>query len=47
MFDLRLNLELTRGILVILLEKSTLGAPMPEQVVSRHSRCSHGSIERK
>ena len=47
MFDLRLNLGLTKGILVILAEKVTSGALVPERVAPRHSRCSHGPIERK
>ena len=47
LFDLRLNLGLTRGILVILAEKGTSGAPMPERVMPCCSRCSHGPMERK
>ena len=46
MFDLWLNLELTRGILVILAEKVTLGALVPEQVAPHRSRYSHGPVER-
>ena len=46
-FDLRLNLGSTRGILVILFERSTLGAPVPVRVMSHHSGCSHGPMERK
>ena len=46
-FYLRLNLGLTRGILVILAKMGTFGAPMPKWVALRCSRCSHGLIERK
>jgi len=46
-FDLQLNLWLTMGVLVILAEMGTSGVLMPEQVVSHHSRCSHGPIERE
>ena len=38
-FDLQLNLRLTRGILVILAEKATSGAPMPKRIVPRCYRC--------
>ena len=41
------NLRLTRGILVILAEKGTLGAPMSEWVVPHHFGCPHGPMERK
>ena len=47
MFDLRLNLGLIRGILVISTKKVTSGTPVPEQVVPRRSRCSHDPNERK
>ena len=46
-FDLRSNLGLTRGILVILAKKCTLGAPVTEQAVQRHSGCSHGPKEKE
>ena len=46
-FDLRSNLWLTRGILVILAQRGTSGAPMPKQVVAHHSRCSLSPIKRK
>ena len=46
-FDLRSNLGLTRGILVILAKKFTLGASMFERVAPRHSRCPCGPMERK
>ena len=45
-FDVKLVL-LTRGILVILAEEGTLIALMFEWVTPRHSRCSHGPLERK
>ena len=47
MFDLWSNLGLTRGVLVILAEKGTLGAPVPERVAPCCSRCSHNLVERK
>ena len=47
MFDLLSNLGLIRGILVILAEKGTSSAPLPEQIVPRCPRCSHGPVERK
>ena len=47
LFDLRSNLGLTRGILVILAEKGTSGALVPERVVPRHSGCSRGPMEKK
>ena len=34
-----------QGILVILAEKGTLGAPMPERVALHHFGCSHGPVE--
>ena len=46
MFDLQLNLGLTRGILVILAEKVTSSTPVPEQVASCCFRCSHDPVER-
>ena len=46
-FYLRSNLGLTRGILVILAKKGTLGAPMFKRVAPRHSGCSHGPMEKK
>ena len=46
-FDLRSNLGLTRGILVILAEKDTLSALVPKRVAPHCSRCSLGPIERK
>ena len=46
-FDLRSNLGLTRGILVILAKKGTLGASVLKRVAPRHSRCSHCPEERK
>ena len=46
-FDLRSNLGLTRGILVILVERGTSGASMLEQFASCHSIYSHGPMERK
>ena len=46
-FDLRSNLGLTRGILVILAEKGTLSALVPKRVAPHCSRCSLGPIERK
>ena len=39
------NLGLTRGILVILVEKGTLSASVFEQVAPHHSRCSHSPME--
>ena len=42
-----IKLGLTRGILVILAEKGTSSAPVPERVVPRCFRCSHGLVERK
>ena len=47
MFDLRSNLGLTRGILVILAKRGTSGAPVPEWIAPCHSRCSRGPMERK
>ena len=47
LFDLRFNLGLTRGILVILVEKGTLGASMLKRVVPRRFECSRSPIERK
>ena len=47
MFDLQLNLGLTRGILVILAEKVTSSTPVPEQVASCCFRCFHDPVERK
>ena len=41
------NLGLTRGILVILVEKCTLGAPVSEWVAPRHSGCSRSPMEIK
>ena len=41
------NLGLTKGVLIILAERATLSAPVFERVVPCHSRCSHGSMERK
>ena len=46
-FDLRSNLGLTRGILVILAERGTSGTSMLEQFASCHSIYSHGPMERK
>ena len=46
-FGLRSNLGLTKGILVILAEKCTSGAPIPEWVAPRRSGCSHRPMERK
>ena len=46
-FDLRLNLGLTRGILVILTEKGTSGAPVLEQVAPCHFGNSRNLVERK
>ena len=46
-FDLRSNLGLTKGILVILAERGTSGASMLEQFASCHSIYSHGPMERK
>ena len=47
MFDLQLNLGLTKGIFVILVEKVTSSTLVPEQVMPRYSRCSHGPVEEK
>ena len=47
MFDLQLNLGLTRSVLVILAERGTLSALMFEWVAPYHSRCSWGPMERK
>ena len=47
MFDLWSNLGLTRGVLVILAEKGTLGALVSDWAVPRCSRCSCGHIEKK
>ena len=41
------NPGLTKGILVILAKKGTLGALMFKRVAPRHSRCPHGPMERK
>jgi len=46
-FDLQSNLGLTRGILVILVEKGTSGALMCERVTPRHFGCSCSPMERK
>ena len=46
-FDLRLNLGLTKGVLVILAGKGTSGVPVLEWVASRRSRYSHGPVESK
>ena len=46
-FDLRSNLGLTRGILVILAEKGTLGAPVFEWAAPCHSGHSHSPMEKK
>ena len=46
-FDLRSNLGLNSGILVILAEKGTLGALVSDWAVPRCSRCSCGPIEKK
>ena len=45
LFGLWSNLGLTRGILVILAEKCTLGAPMPERVAPHRSGCSCRPME--
>ena len=47
LFDLRSNLGLTKGILVILVERGTLGALMHEWVVPHHFVCSRSPMERK
>ena len=44
MLDLWSNLGSTRGILVILAERDTLGALLPKQVAPRHSGYSRGPI---
>ena len=46
-FDLWSNLGLTKGILILLVERGILGAPMPKWVSPRHSVCSCSSMERK
>ena len=46
-FNLWLKPGLTRGILVVLVEKGALGTPVPEQVASCRSGCSRGPIGRK
>ena len=35
------------GVLVILVERGTLSAPVSEQFAPCHSRCSHGPVERR
>ena len=42
-----INLELNKGILVILGEKDTLSAPISERVAPRHYICSCDPMERK
>ena len=46
-FDLRSNLGLIRGILVILAKNGTSGALVPKHVAQCCSGCSRGSMERK
>ena len=46
-FDIRSNLGLTKGILVILAKKGTLGAPMSERAAPRRFGCYHGPMEKK
>ena len=46
-FDPRLNLGLTKGVLVILAEKGISGALMPEWVMPRHSRYSRDPMKIK
>ena len=45
-FDLQSNLGLTRGILVILVKKGTLGALVPKRVAPHRSGCSRDLMER-
>ena len=48
MFELQLNLGLTKGILAILAKKKgTLVAPVPERVAPHCFRCSHGPVEKR
>ena len=46
-FDLRSNLGLTRGILVILAEKGTSNVLMPKRVAPRHFGCTRGPREKR